>query len=52
MLDGGEPTTLLVAIREGGNPLGTDAFEHGFRALIDGTSAAMARQRPGQSGPS
>jgi TetR/AcrR family tetracycline transcriptional repressor len=34
-----------VAIREGGSPLGEEAFEHGLRALIDGTAAALARQR-------
>jgi TetR/AcrR family transcriptional regulator, tetracycline repressor protein len=36
---------VLVAIREGGSPLGEGAFEHGLRALIDGTAAALARQR-------
>jgi TetR/AcrR family transcriptional regulator, tetracycline repressor protein len=50
LLDGGESSTLLVAIREGGSPLGEDAFEHGLRALIDGTAAAVARQRPSHSG--
>jgi TetR/AcrR family transcriptional regulator, tetracycline repressor protein len=51
LLDDGTSPALLVAIREGGSPLGRDAFEHGVRALIDGTAAAMARQRPGHPGP-
>jgi AcrR family transcriptional regulator len=45
LLSGGASAPLLVAIREGGNPLGEQAFEHGLRALIDGTAAALARQR-------
>jgi AcrR family transcriptional regulator len=45
LLDGGASASLLVAIREGGSPLGEQAFEHGLRALIDGTAAALARQR-------
>ena len=40
LLDGGTSTTLLVAIRDGGSPLGEDAFEHGLRVLINGTAAA------------
>jgi TetR/AcrR family tetracycline transcriptional repressor len=40
-LDGGSSATLLVAIREGGSPLGEDAFEHGLQALIDGTTTAL-----------
>jgi AcrR family transcriptional regulator len=40
-LDGGSSATLMVAIREGGWPLGQDAFEHGLRALIDGTTTAL-----------
>jgi TetR/AcrR family tetracycline transcriptional repressor len=44
LLDGGTSASLLVAIREGGSPLGDQAFEHGLRALIDGTAAALARQ--------
>jgi TetR/AcrR family tetracycline transcriptional repressor len=52
LLDGGASSTLLVAIRDGGSPLGGDAFEHGLRALIDGTAAAVARQRPSHPGPS
>jgi len=46
LLEGGASAPLLVAIREGGSPLGEAAFEHGLRALIDGTAAALARQRP------
>lgn len=46
LLDGGMSAPLLVAVREGGNPLGEQAFEHGLRALLDGTAAALARQRP------
>lgn len=41
LLDGGAEATLLQAIRHGG-PLGEAAFEHGLRALIDGTAAALA----------
>jgi TetR/AcrR family tetracycline transcriptional repressor len=48
LLDGGASSTLLVGIREGGSPLGEDAFEHGLRALVDGTAAALARQHPGR----
>jgi hypothetical protein len=50
-LDGGASSTLLMGIREGGSPLGEDAFEHGLRALIDGTAAALARQHPGPATP-
>jgi AcrR family transcriptional regulator len=46
LLDTGTSATLLVAIREGGSPLGEAAFEHGLRALIDGTAAALSRERP------
>jgi TetR/AcrR family tetracycline transcriptional repressor len=46
MLDRGTEATLLVALREGGGSLGEGAFEHGLRALIDGTAAALALQRP------
>jgi TetR/AcrR family tetracycline transcriptional repressor len=45
-LDGGTSAPLLVAIHQGGSPLGEQAFEHGLRALIDGTAAALARQHP------
>ncbi|WP_371782534.1 TetR/AcrR family transcriptional regulator C-terminal domain-containing protein [Streptosporangium subroseum] len=47
MLDRGTEATLLMALREGGGSLGEEAFEHGLRALIDGTAAALALQRPG-----
>lgn len=47
MLDRGTEATLLMALREGGGSLGEGAFEHGLRALIDGTAAALALQRPG-----
>jgi TetR/AcrR family tetracycline transcriptional repressor len=43
LLDGGESSTLLTTIREGGSPLGEQAFEHGLRALLDGTAATLAR---------
>ncbi|MGN9784552.1 TetR/AcrR family transcriptional regulator C-terminal domain-containing protein [Nonomuraea sp. ZG12] len=43
ILEGGESATLLVALREGGSSLGESAFEHGLRALIDGTAAALSR---------
>jgi TetR/AcrR family tetracycline transcriptional repressor len=40
-LDGGSSATLLEAIREGGSPLGDEAFEYGLQALIDGTTTAL-----------
>ncbi|WP_336205269.1 TetR/AcrR family transcriptional regulator C-terminal domain-containing protein [Nonomuraea sp. LPB2021202275-12-8] len=43
-LHGGTPATLMAAIREGGSPVGEQAFEHGLRVLIDGTSAALDRR--------
>src|SRR4029450_2931151 len=50
LLDGGASATLAVAVRDGGSPLGEDAFEHGLRVLINGTAAARtacpARQGP------
>jgi TetR/AcrR family transcriptional regulator, tetracycline repressor protein len=46
LLDGGASAPLLVAIRQGGSPLSDQAFEHGLGALLDGTAAALARQRP------
>jgi TetR/AcrR family transcriptional regulator, tetracycline repressor protein len=46
LLDRGTSATLHTALRQGGNPLGEQAFEHGLRALIDGTAAALARQDP------
>jgi TetR/AcrR family tetracycline transcriptional repressor len=46
LLDGGTSATLLTAIRDGGSPLGEPAFEHGLRTFIDGTTIALARQRP------
>ncbi|MER6171927.1 TetR/AcrR family transcriptional regulator C-terminal domain-containing protein [Streptosporangium sp. NPDC001681] len=46
LLDGGTEATLLVALRESGGSPGEDAFEHGLRALIDGTAAALARRPP------
>lgn len=48
MLDGGMEATLLVAFREGGGSFGEETFEYGLRALIDGTAAALALQRPGR----
>jgi TetR/AcrR family transcriptional regulator, tetracycline repressor protein len=41
LLDSGRSATLLVAIHQGGNPLGEQAFEHGLRALINGTATAL-----------
>jgi TetR/AcrR family transcriptional regulator, tetracycline repressor protein len=46
LLDGGTSAPLLVAIHQGGGPLGEEAFEHGLRTLIDGTAAALASERP------
>ncbi len=43
LLDGGTSATLLAAFREGGSAPGEEAFEHGLRALVDGTAAALAR---------
>ena len=45
LLDGRVSATLVVALREGGSPVGEAAFEHGLRALIEGTAAALARHR-------
>jgi TetR/AcrR family tetracycline transcriptional repressor len=50
LLDGGTSATLLIAIREGGSALGEEAFEHGLRALIDGTTIALGRENPGHPG--
>ncbi|MFI6322439.1 TetR/AcrR family transcriptional regulator C-terminal domain-containing protein [Nonomuraea sp. NPDC050556] len=38
--------TLLAALVEGGDPLGLEAFDHGLRALIDGTSVALRGSDP------
>lgn len=47
LLDGDTSAPLLVAIREGGSAVGDDAFEHGLRALIEGTAAILnPRQNP------
>jgi TetR/AcrR family transcriptional regulator, tetracycline repressor protein len=43
---GGEFPTLIAAIREGGSTVSEQAFEHGLRALIDGTTANLAPQHP------
>lgn len=45
LLDAGASATLLVAIRQGGNPVGEQAFEHGLHMLIDGTAAALDREQ-------
>jgi TetR/AcrR family tetracycline transcriptional repressor len=42
-LDGDPSATLLLAIRQGGQPLSEDAFDHGLQALINGTTAALTR---------
>lgn len=47
LLDAGTSAPLLVAIRESGGTTTDDAFEHGLRTLIDGTTAALDRQQPG-----
>jgi len=41
LLDHGTSAPLYAAIRDGGNPLGEQAFEHGLNALIDGTTLAL-----------
>ncbi|PRY46157.1 hypothetical protein [Umezawaea tangerina] len=39
---GGDPeAVLVVAVRDGGGLLGEDVFEHGLRALVLGTEAAL-----------
>lgn len=43
LLERGMDAALLLAIREGGSSLGDEAFDHGLRALIDGTAAALQR---------
>ncbi|WP_410670617.1 TetR/AcrR family transcriptional regulator C-terminal domain-containing protein [Amycolatopsis sp. cmx-4-68] len=45
LLDGGASAPLLVAIREGGTTTGDDAFEHGVRTLIEGTTATLDQHR-------
>lgn len=49
LLDAGTSAPLLVAIREGGGTTTDDAFEHGLRTLVDGTTAALDRQQPNPS---
>jgi TetR/AcrR family transcriptional regulator, tetracycline repressor protein len=44
LLDDGMSAPLLVAIQEGGSPLGEESFEHGLRLLIDGTTIALQRE--------
>lgn len=44
LLEGGTSATLLVAIREAGGTANDDAFDHGLRALVYGTSTALAAQ--------
>jgi TetR/AcrR family tetracycline transcriptional repressor len=39
---GGPDAVLLQAVRAGGGPLSEAAFEHGLRAIIAGTEAALA----------
>lgn len=46
----GTPATLMAAIREGGSPVGEQAFQHGLQALIDGSAIALAASRSGRSG--
>ncbi|WP_436758888.1 TetR/AcrR family transcriptional regulator C-terminal domain-containing protein [Streptosporangium sp. V21-05] len=47
LLDGGTEATLIAAFRESGGSFGEDTFEHGLRALIDGTATALARRPSG-----
>lgn len=44
-LPAGASAPLLVAIREGGTTIGDDAFEHGLRTLVEGTTATLNPQR-------
>lgn len=46
-LDAGTSGTLIAALRDGGDPLGEQAFEEGLQTLIDGTTAALAGQHSG-----
>lgn len=39
----GAGSTLLQAIREGANPSGEDAFDHGLHLLIQGTEASLKK---------
>jgi TetR/AcrR family tetracycline transcriptional repressor len=48
LLEGGMSAPLIVAVRQGGSSLSEDAFEHGLRALIDGTTTALTREHPDQ----
>jgi TetR/AcrR family transcriptional regulator, tetracycline repressor protein len=45
LLDADASAPLLVAIREGGTTTGDDAFEHGLRTFIEGTTATLDPQR-------
>ncbi|MCP2324736.1 TetR/AcrR family tetracycline transcriptional repressor [Hamadaea flava] len=42
LLSGDASAPLLVALRDGGSPVGDEAFEYGLRLLIAGTSATLA----------
>jgi TetR/AcrR family tetracycline transcriptional repressor len=44
LLDGDPAAPLLVAIREGGTTTGDDAFEHGLRTLVEGTTAVLSHR--------
>lgn len=46
LLHGGTSAPLVVAIREGGSPSGEQAFEHGLRVLIDGSTTALTHHAP------
>ncbi|MEU0884331.1 TetR/AcrR family transcriptional regulator C-terminal domain-containing protein [Lentzea sp. NPDC005914] len=45
LLDAGTSAPLLIAIREGGTTTGDDAFEHGLRTLIAGTTDTLNPRR-------
>jgi TetR/AcrR family tetracycline transcriptional repressor len=45
-VEGGPSEMLLAAVRELGSSGGEQVFEHGLRAIIDGTAAALDRERP------
>ncbi|PRX59120.1 TetR family transcriptional regulator [Nonomuraea fuscirosea] len=41
------PAVLAAAVREGGGTIGGEAFEHGLRVFIAGTSAVLSQERDG-----
>lgn len=50
LLSEGNAAALLVAFAEGGSPYSEESFEYGFRALIDGFTAALNRRDSKRAG--